>query len=244
MVEGRTPFASNIPPVTLNLLIINALLLLASFVFIQTGIFPDFNQYLGLHYFKSEQFNALQLISYMFVHADLSHLFFNMFSLFMFGRTLEQVWGAKRFLTYYLVTGIGAGLIQELVWWYQISDFLSQDVIQMNGLAFSQSLFATRQLEMFYNSFLTVGASGAVFGILLAFGMTFPNARLFLLFIPYPIKAKYMMIAYGVIELFMGVSNFQGDNVAHFAHLGGMIFGYILIRIWKKQDFNNGRYFY
>ena len=244
MIEGRTPFASSIPPVTLNLLIINALFLLASFVFIQTGLFPDFNQYLGLHYFKSEQFNALQLISYMFVHADISHLFFNMFSLFMFGRTLEQVWGAKRFLTYYLVTGIGAGLVQELVWWYQISEFLSQEVIQFNNLAFSQSLFASRQLEMFYNSYLTVGASGAVFGILLAFGMIFPNARMFLLFFPYPIKAKYLMIGYGVLELFMGVSNFQGDNVAHFAHLGGMIFGYILIRLWKKQDFDNGRYFY
>ncbi len=237
MMQGRNDFNQSLPPVTLNLLIINALFLLATFVFQRTNL--DINLYglLGLHYFGASDFNLVQMVTYMFLHADFSHLFFNMFSLFMFGRTLETVWGGKRFLTYYMATGIGAAIVQQIVWWFQV-----QEVVAQYGSGVG---FMMQELPIFLNrAFLTVGASGAVFGILLAFGMLFPNANLFLMFIPVPIKAKYFVIGYGLIELFMGVSNFSGDNVAHFAHLGGMIFGFILIKYWKKKDQDNGRYFY
>lgn len=234
---------SNIPPVVLNLIIINCLCLFASVVFQSRGIY--LNNILGLHYFSASSFNVVQLITYMFMHGGISHLFFNMFSLYMFGRTLEHVWGSKRFLIYYMVTGIGAGLVQELVWWFQVRDMLSHEMIQLGQYTISRSDFLINYLPEYLNrAFLTVGASGAVFGLLLAFGMLFPNASLYMMFIPVPIKAKYFVIGYGVLELFLGVSSFNGDNIAHFAHLGGMIFGYILIKIWKKQDFNNGKYFY
>jgi membrane associated rhomboid family serine protease len=144
----------------------------------------------------------------------------------MFGRTLETVWGPKRFLFYYIVTGIGAGLVQELVWSFYLWDSLSSPVIgQMT------------------NSFLTIGASGAVFGILLAFGMLFPNVELMLIPIPIPIKAKWFVIGYGVLELTLGLANFSGDPIAHFAHLGGLLFGVIIILYWKKQNKTNGRFY-
>ncbi len=223
--NSGNPFTS-LPPVTLNLLIINAICLVAGVVFSQRGI--NLNYILGLHYFGSEKFNLVQLFTYMFMHAGFGHLFFNMFSLFMFGRILEQYWGSKKFLFYYIVTGVGAGLVQELVWYIQLPGILS--------------MFAGYNVPSILNNyFLTVGASGAVFGILLAFGMMFPNAPLFLMFVPVPIKAKYFVIGYGIIELFMGVKG--SDNIAHFAHLGGMIFGLILILIWRKQGKSHGGFF-
>lgn len=175
----------------------------------------------------------------MFMHAGFSHIFFNMFAVYMFGRVLENVWGPKRFLIFYMVTGIGAGIIQELTWLYDFRDVISapQEMINIGG-----GRILTK--PEFYDLFVTVGASGAVFGILLAFGMLFPNVPLYLMFIPIPIKAKYFVIFYGLAELTMGVANFSGDSVAHFAHLGGMLFGYVLIKYWKNKDFKNGRYFY
>jgi membrane associated rhomboid family serine protease len=166
----------------------------------------------------------------MFLHdtGSFAHVFFNMFSVYMFGRTIESTWGAKRFLTFYMVTGIGAGIIQEITWFLALGSNMTE--IAMYG----------DQL----NNLITVGASGAVFGILLAFGMLFPNTPLFLMFIPIPIKAKYFVIFYGVTELFLGVSRFSGDNIAHFAHLGGMLFGFFMIRYWKNKDKQNGRFFY
>ena len=224
--NSRSPF-TGLPPVTLNLLILNAICLLASAIFAQKGI--NLNYILGLHYVGASKFNLFQPITYMFMHANFSHLFFNMFSLFMFGRVLEQYWGSKRFLIYYLVTGIGAGFVQEVVWFFQVQEVLSNPEV-------TRSVdMMTRVVPQYLNNmFLTVGASGAVFGILLAFGMLFPNAPLFLMFIPVPIKAKYFVIGYGVLELFLGVSG-SNDNIAHFAHLGGMIFGFILIKIWQRQ---------
>ncbi|MCD7711256.1 MAG: rhomboid family intramembrane serine protease, partial [Firmicutes bacterium] len=158
---------------------------------------------------------------------------------YMFGRVLENVWGAKRFLIFYMITGIGAGLIQELVWFWDLRDviFSGQDMINLNGV----QLLSKSQ---FLNLFITIGASGAVFGILLAFGMFFPNVPLYIMFLPIPIKAKYFVVFYGLAELFLGVADFGGDSVAHFAHLGGMLFGYIMIRYWKKKDADNGRFFY
>ncbi len=188
------------PPTVLNLLIINCLGLMAS------TLFPMLNYWLGLHTVQSHGFMPYQVVTYMFLHGDLSHLFFNMFALWMFGRTLEYELGAKRFLTYYMVCGVGAGLLQLGV-----------------GL-----------VAPYY---LTVGASGAVFGLLLAFGVMHPNATIMLLIPPIPIKAKWFVILYGLLELSLGMGNFSGDNVAHFAHLGGMVWGFILLQYWKYKRF-------
>ena len=196
----------------------------------------DLVKYLGLHYFAASDFNAVQLVTYMFMHdpGSFGHVFFNMFSVFMFGRTLEMVWGSKRFLIYYLTTGIGAGLVQEVTWFFSLRDAIDATIVQA-GWETTRTLL---------NNVITIGASGAVFGILLAFGMLFPNAELFIMFIPIPVKAKYFVIFYGIVELFLGVGNFSGDNIAHFAHLGGMLFGFFLIRYWKKKGFGNGQYFW
>lgn len=234
MFQSRQGFFSSIPPVTKNLIIINLLFWLAEIVLPRVGI--DLVKYLGLHYFAASDFNAVQLVTYMFMHdpGSFGHVFFNMFSVFMFGRTLEMVWGSKRFLIYYLTTGIGAGLVQEVTWFFSLRDAIDVTIVQA-GWETTRTLL---------NNVITIGASGAVFGILLAFGMLFPNAELFIMFIPIPVKAKYFVIFYGIVELFLGVGNFSGDNIAHFAHLGGMLFGFFLIRYWKKKGFGNGQYFW
>lgn len=239
MNQTSSGFINSIPPVTKNLIIINLLIWVASLVLPRVGI--DLVQLLGLHFPGAKDFRLYQIITYMFMHDTHSfgHVFFNMFAVYMFGRVLENVWGAKRYIIFYLVTGIGAGLVQELVWFYSLHDvvFSAQDMINVNGVRLMEK-------SEFLNLFITIGASGAVFGILLAFGMLFPNVPLYIMFIPVPVKAKYFVVGYGLIELFMGVANFGGDSVAHFAHLGGMLFGYFLIRYWKKKDVKNGRYFY
>ena len=239
MNQTNEGFLSTIPPVTKNLIIINLLFWVASLALPKIGI--DLVDWLGLHVPGATDFKAYQIISYMFMHDTRSfgYVFFNMFAVYMFGRVLENVWGPKRYLTFYLVTGLGAGLIQELVWMYNLSDVLlaSQDLINLNGVRVITK-------HEYLNFFVTIGASGAVFGILLAFAMLFPDVPLYLMFLPIPIKAKYFVIFYGLAELFMGVASFGGDDVAHFAHLGGMLFGYFLIRYWKKKDITNGRYYY
>jgi membrane associated rhomboid family serine protease len=236
-----SPF-SNMTPVVKNLLIINALVFFAQLILQNT---VDLSELLGLHYPASPAYKSFQLVTYMFLHGGFSHIFFNMFPVFMFGITLERVWGSGRFLTYYLVTGIGAGLIQYLVTYLSIQSItshLSYDQIAdvyTNGYGYlQQSMIFTDPMMAKLNAAIntgTIGASGAVFGILLAFGMLFPNTELMLLFPPIPIKAKYFVIIYGVIELYMGVANFQGDNVAHWAHLGGMLFGFFMIRYWRSK---------
>lgn len=237
MNQNGGGFLDQIPVVTKNLIIINFLFWVASLALPRVGI--DLTALLGLHFPLAPDFNIIQLVSYMFMHAGFSHIFFNMFAVYMFGRVLENVWGPKRFLIFYMVTGIGAGIIQELTWLYDFRDVISapQEMINIGG-----GRILTK--PEFYDLFVTVGASGAVFGILLAFGILFPNVPLYLMFIPIPIKAKYFVIFYGLAELTMGVANFSGDSVAHFAHLGGMLFGYVLIKYWKNKDFKNGRYFY
>ncbi len=231
MNQNSSGFLNSIPVVTKNLIIINIIFWIASIVLPKVNV--DLVQLLGLHIPGATHFNPIQFVSYMFMHdtRSISHLFFNMFAVYMFGRTLEMVWGPKRFLIYYMVTGIGAGLIQELVWVIELRDviFGSNDMVNLNGVQ-------VMPVSEFLDYFVTVGASGAVFGILLAFGMKFPNVPLYIMFIPVPIKAKYFVIGYGLIELFMGVASFSGDSVAHFAHLGGMLFGFILLRYWKKRD--------
>lgn len=226
-----------LPPVTKNLLIINVLMFLATWAAERYGF--DLSDYLGLHFILSDRFNAAQLITYMFMHGSFLHLFFNMFAVWMFGRILEQVWGPRRFLLYFLVCGAGAGIIQEVVQYIHYANVLSAyDWVQTaEGITIS--------MEEYLGRMSTVGASGAVYGILLAFGMLFPNERMFIFPLPFPIKAKWFVIGYAVIELYAGLANNPSDNVAHFAHLGGMIFGLLLILYWKKNNKgNNNGYYY
>ena len=223
-----------IPTVTKNLLIINVLVFLATIVAQSYGI--DIDRYLGLHFFLADNFNVAQLITYMFMHGGFTHLFFNMFALWMFGRILEQVWGPKRFLFYYLVCGIGAGFIQEIVQYVHYEMVLSAYDSVNTG-------YSVIPMKEYLNMMTTVGASGAIYAILLGFGMLFPNQPLFIFPLPFPIKAKYFVIGYALIELYAGFANNPGDNVAHFAHLGGMIFGFILIMYWRKKDKGNGYYY-
>ncbi|MGB0886543.1 MAG: rhomboid family intramembrane serine protease [Vicingaceae bacterium] len=235
----------NIPPVVKNLLIINGLFYLATIMLKGQGI--DLADYLGLHYWKSEGFKPHQLVTYIFMHSsrDFTHVLFNMFAVYMFGRVLEGVWGSKRFLIYYMVTGIGAGLIQMLVAYFRLMPIMSEIPQEGIDLIMTEGYGALLEGKNFVDPVMananalinsvTVGASGAVFGILLAFGMLFPNTELMLLFPPIPIKAKWFVLGYGAIELYSGFANNPNDNVAHFAHLGGMLFGFILIQMWKKD---------
>jgi len=260
-----------LPPVVKNLLIINGLFYLATISF-ENAFGIDLDKLLGLHYFRSEFFRPYQFVTYMFLHANFGHILYNMFALWMFGYLLENVWGPKRFLTYYLITGIGAALVQTLVNWWDISTLQAAAVsyssnpsldgfigfvrqyyphyYQLEGTVrtfinewslspgnpsfIHQSISYTDQLIKLQMDVPTIGASGAVYGILLAFGMMFPNMLVFIYFL-FPIKAKWIVIVYGAIELFSGISKNPSDNVAHFAHLGGMIFGFFLILYWRKK---------
>jgi membrane associated rhomboid family serine protease len=212
-----------LPTVVKHLLIINVLMFLATFTLERFNI--DLTDILGLHFFKATDFRVYQLITYMFMHANFGHLFFNMFALWMFGNTLENIWGSQRFLLFYMVCGIGAGLCQELVQYIQYSTVLADYATVNTG---GQII----PMSSYLNMMNTVGASGAIYGLLLAFGMMFPNSMIYLYFL-FPIKAKWFVIGYAVIELVSGLSG--GSNVAHFAHLGGMLFGLLLILYWKKN---------
>ena len=246
MQQARSSFLSGIPNVCKNILIINIIVWLAQMVLMQRGI--DLTNYLGLYYSESPNFRIYQFFTYMFLHDPHSfgHVFFNMFAVFMFGRLLEQIWGPKRFLTYYFITGIGAALIQMIIIGFRIYSVKSglspeaiSDVIAQGGSLLDQSMNYTDAAKGTLNILLntgTIGASGAVFGILLAFGMLFPNIPLYIIPFPFPIKAKWLVIGYGAIELILGLAYLPGDNVAHFAHLGGMIFGIFMILYWKKKD--------
>lgn len=243
MIDARGSFGSWKSSVTINLLIINVLMLIATTFFQTQGI--DLDRILGLHYWKGSDFNLVQVITYMFLHAGFTHLFFNMFSLVMFGRVLESVLGSKRFLFYYISCGIGAALVQELVWTLTWEDTLvlqdATGAVAMRGAEAVRYATEHFMLNDFFNSFITIGASGAVFGILLAFGMIFPNMPLYLMFIPIPIKAKWMVLGYGLIELLFGINGGMDSSVAHFAHLGGMIFGFLILLYWKRKGVTGGR---
>lgn len=247
-------FISSIPPVTKNLIIINIIVWAVEAIF--HNFAPTMIRVLGLHLLTASHFNPIQLITYLFLHAPTNpwHLLFNMFALWMFGSILERVWGSKRYFMFYFVCGIGAAVVQEIVWlstWHH--DFISA-LARMNGLTFShmselvdQALAAgdtslKTGINTFQNSMVTIGASGAVYGLLLGYAFVFPNQPMYLFFIPIPIKAKYMMIGYGVIEFFLGFS--ASDTVAHFAHLGGMIFGILILLYWRKKGTLRGGSFY
>lgn len=216
---------NQMPPITKNLLIINVLFFLAFIVAGKYGI--DLNNILGLHFFMASDFKIYQFITYMFMHGGFAHLFFNMFALWMFGTTLERVFGPKRFLIYYMICGIGAGIVQELVQYIEFAPIIN---------AYDNVNIGTAIIPMndYLNLMNTVGASGAVYGILLAFGLLFPNQPMFVFPLPFPIKSKYFVLIYVVIELLLGLQG--NDNVAHFAHLGGMLFGFFVIRYWRKKS--------
>ncbi|HBX51795.1 MAG: hypothetical protein A2275_18195 [Bacteroidetes bacterium RIFOXYA12_FULL_35_11] len=260
-----------IPIVVKNLLILNILFFLGTYVAKSSWGF-NLVEWLALYYPESEYFKPYQYITYMFMHGDMWHIFFNMYALWMFGRVLENYWGPKRFLIYYFVTGVGAALLHTFVNWWMISramdaatiylntpspdsfallirDYFSEYKISSeflnawagdpsNMMYVEQTKSLINEMMMFKINIPTVGASGAVFGVLLAFGMLFPNTQLMLLIPPIPLKAKYFVMIYGAIELYFAVMNQPGDNVAHFAHLGGMLFGFFLIRYWKKKQFD------
>lgn len=264
-----------LPPIVKNLLIINGLFFLAT-IALGNSFGIDLYRILGLHFPGAQNFAPYQFISYMFMHGGFTHLFFNMFALWMFGNVLENVWGPKRFLVYYLITGLGAALIHYAILYWQmlptlravnavladpdhesIRAFIESEYFKIvsheinnnfrvflrdyNSLintAPNQAIvtavnFLNQYRIDFLNAPVVVGASGAVFGILLAFGMLFPNSLIYLFF-AIPIKAKYFVMIYGALELYFGISR-PGSNVAHFAHLGGMIFGFLLIRYWKSK---------
>lgn len=218
---------NNIPTITKNLLIVNVVVFLATYLFRTIGV--DLNNVLGLHFFLAPDFHIYQLFTYMFAHGGFSHIFFNMFALWMFGCIVERTWGPKKFLTYYIVCGVGAGLFQELAQFAQFYLIASE---QLPHFTLAQTMKVAN--AAFLNLWTTVGASGAVYGILLAFGMLYPEERIFIFPLPVPIKAKWFVMGYAAIELFMAYSS-TGDGVAHLAHLGGMVFGFFLIRYWRRH---------
>ncbi len=256
MNDYRPPRFALFPPVVKNLLIANVLFFIATLV-IQNTYRYDLTNLLGLHYFMSADFKPYQIITYMFMHGGFLHIFFNMFALWMFGNMLENYWGSKRFLLFYLICGIGAAFTQEItqyIYFHGIENALSiydaspnlndfsmladkyftgfrypQPASTSEAVMILQKLY---QLKM--DMSVTIGASGAIFGVLLAFGMLFPNTLLYVYF-AIPIKAKYFVIIYGLIELYSAISANPSDNIAHFAHLGGMVFGFFLILYWKQK---------
>jgi membrane associated rhomboid family serine protease len=257
-----------ISPVVKNLLIINVLMFVATYLFGSQFRF-DLTRYLALYYPGSEYFRPYQFITHMFMHAGAAHIFFNMYALWMFGTAVENAWGGKRFLFYYLFCGLGAAALHTLVNYLIFSgmaaditaftnspspeifkqfveahkDYFNQNVynfLNQWSLSPGDSEYAATALEhmrQVYQATIdipTVGASGAIFGILLVFGMMYPNAQLMFIFLPIPIKAKWMVIGYGALELVLGVLQ-PGSSIAHFAHLGGMLFGFILIKYWTRR---------
>ena len=230
---------SNTPPVVKNLIIINVVMLLGLFLF-QRMFNINLNGILGLFYFQSPMFKPWQIVTHMFMHGGIAHIFFNMWALWIFGKTLESVWGSQRFLIYYLVTGLGAAFSHMLVNYIQFAPEISAlkaaySVDRINMALLNDILQPGSQFYSLGKELIrpTVGASGAVYGVLLAFGMLFPNTPLFIIPIPFPINAKWLVIGFGALELYLGITR-PGGSIAHFAHLGGMVFGFILIKYWNR----------
>lgn len=231
---NNSPF-SNIPTVVKNLLIINIIFFIATLVFENKGIYLV--KLLGVYYFDSPNFHIWQVITYMFMHGGFAHIAFNMFALFTFGSTLEYTMGSKRFFNFYLITGLGALVLQMLVQAIEVHQIAGSFTINITNFTSSNHEHIRTLSEIYLGSM--VGASGAIFGLLIAFGVLYPNAELLILFIPVPVKAKYIIPAYVVLELILGVAQFSGDSIAHFAHLGGALFGFILIKFWHLRRLRN-----
>jgi membrane associated rhomboid family serine protease len=237
----QSPF-SNLPPVLKNLLIINILCFLPSLYYSHgfSGSADPVGEHFGVYYFNSPMFRPWQLISYMFLHGGWEHILFNMFALYSFGAILEYTMSSKKFLAFYFICGIGAVVFQMIVQAFEVHAITGQLNIAFPELESSYLQYGNSAQKL-YDIFHTpmIGASGAIFGVLIAFGMIFPNAELMILFIPVPVKAKYIIPVYIIIEISMGIGQFGGDNVAHFAHIGGAIIGFILVKMWKLQGPRN-----
>lgn len=235
-----------------HLLIINALFFLATL-----SLGPVVYDWFSLHYFKSPKFQLWQPLTHMFMHGDFSHIFFNMFGLYMFGTPLEQMWGRNKFIFFYLSTGFGAALLQMCLYHYQVQEGIQ--VLQTLGLGSAEvkqflesSVLAPGVIEQAdvgilrsaYQAFsaVLVGASGALYGVLVGFAMLFPNAQLMLLFPPIPIMAKYLVPILILIDLFFGFSSYSMGPIAHFAHVGGALTGLVMMWYWKRNQFNNNRW--
>lgn len=202
---------------------------------------------LALHYFENDKFLISQLLTHMFMHGSPSHILFNMFGLWMFGSPLEQMWGRQKFLFFYFSAGLGAAALQMLV--YNINVQTLYDVIELNNLSLSDpGMLLNYMSQNDYNQAISsfnsvmVGASGAIYGVLVAFAFSFPNSKLMLLFPPIPIKAKYFVPLLILMDLFFGLSSFSIGSIAHFAHIGGALIGLIMVLYWKKNQFNSNRW--
>ena len=277
--EYRPSRFSILPEAVKNILIINGIFYLAKVVLGSRGI--DLDTALGLHYWESDEFRPWQFITYMFMHGSFTHLFFNMFAVWMFGAAVENTWGSRRFLTYYVLTGLGAAFCHYAILYYElrpamafINDFVANPSLEKldyfmgsdyTEIYSSQDLYRhIAQLKQAYSvdpastleyskqfmlqfrhdlvsAPLVVGASGSVFGLLLAYGMIFPNSIIYIYF-ALPIKAKYFVVLYGALELFSGMAKLPGDNIAHFAHLGGLLTGFLLITYWRRDQRNTFRF--
>jgi membrane associated rhomboid family serine protease len=197
----------NAPEVTKNLIIINVLFAIATEL-----IHPEWKYLLGLHLIGTPDFRPWQIVTHMFIHFGWMHLLFNMVTLYMFGAKLEQSWGAKRFLNFYLICGLGSAVLSSAISYYQLQHGM------LDALP------------------LSAGASGAIFGLLVAFAMYWPDTELYIMLIPVPVKAKYAVIFFAFLELSLGIANFSWDNLGHWAHLGGALFGFILVKYWNKNN--------
>jgi membrane associated rhomboid family serine protease len=232
MADLRMRGFNDIPPVIKNLVIVNTLVWIAELTFHEKLWGP-----LALHFYQHPDFRFWQLFSYMFLHApdNFLHLLFNMFTLWMFGSTLENVWGSKRFLIFYLICGVGAALMQmgalAVEWNMLMNNFNAQKITEGEYIEKGRDIV---------NS-IAMGASGAIMGVMVAFGYTFPNTEFYMIPIPIPIKAKYLVAGYVLLDLFGGINPQYGDNVAHFAHLGGALIGFILVITMNRS---NRRTFY
>ena len=226
-----------LPVVTKNIIIINGIMFLATLALGTKGI--DLNKYFGLHYYLSSDFKPHQFITYIFMHGSFTHILFNMFGVYIFGQVLEQVWGPKRYLIFYIVTGLGAALMQYVILHFQISEVLAKvnEAIASNELSAIEKTDLINRKYEFLNSdrHVIIGASGSLFGLLGGFGMLFPNRMLYLYFL-FPIKAKRFVTFYGLFEIISGLQNNPADNVAHFAHIGGLVVGIIMVWVWRRDS--------
>lgn len=232
----------NMPPVVKNLLLINLMMFAATIIFEMQG--KDLNSMLGLYNFMSSEFEPYQIVTHMFMHGNFIHIFFNMFALISFGMVLERVWGPKRFLIFYLITGFGSMLLYSGVKYYEYTELMAMlpeniiNEVRNDGLDLLHSgrNWYGDQGELNANLFIPmVGASGAIYGLLVAFGLLFPNTEMMMLLLPIPIKAKYFVPILILFAYYAGMNPAEGDNTAHFAHLGGALFGFILVKLWSTN---------
>jgi membrane associated rhomboid family serine protease len=228
MTEFRPGRFEILPTIIKNLIIINTLVFIAQQVFRSSGF--SFEDHFALHTWQSELFKPWQFVTYLFLHGDFGHIFFNMFALWMFGSILENVWGPKRFLTFYLVSGLGAALCHMIVLYFQNQEMLNE----FYALGAAQQEYYKNIVEQNLNV-PTIGASGAVFGCLAAFGYLFPNTSIYIYFF-FPIKAKWFVLFYAGYELYATIQNSAGDTVAHIAHLGGALAGFLMVYFWNKTN--------